>query len=199
MNRTGLSALTTAALLLLLLPATSAAQERSWYVAAGAGPSVAMGTLAEEVGNGFHLQGSVGVAPRVLPFGLRFDLFYQNFDAVEREPTINRSLGGEWFRQLSGLVNAQYALPLGTLQPYALVGGGWIREWHDDRTYYPDAQTTVNLNLGGGVHFPLLGAKGFLEARYLNIVGGEALPLRPPAFNPEVQFRSIPITLGVSF
>lgn len=188
--------LTAVALAVLFFPAISQAQ-----FAVGAGPSFPTGDLADEAVRGFHVQGSVGFAPAVLPFGLRADLFYQTFGNVEREPGINVSLGGEWFRQLGLMLNAVYGIPLGeVLAPYALVGVGYLHEWHGDRSYSGTDHNTFNLNAGLGVDVALMnGVALFVEARQLNIAGGKELSLTPPAVQSAVAFKSIPVTIGLRF
>lgn len=176
-----------------------AASAQQWQVSLGAGPSIPIARLGEEAETGYHVQGSVGYQLPSIPAGLRLDLFYQDFDAVEREPGIFVSNGGEWYRQLSAIMNFTISSPtsIGFLQPYGLIGGGYMREWHDDRTYSGKKQNTLNFNAGGGVEFPVFGSEGFLEVRLLNIFPGDALETGPPAVYPEVQFKSIPVTLGV--
>lgn len=195
--RKGLFALLAASAVMGTQPTLASAQQ--WQVSLGAGPSIPISNLGDEAETGYHVQGSVGYQLPALPAGVRLDLFYQDFDAVEREPSIHVTYGGEWYRQLSAMLNFTITAPgsLGFIQPYALVGGGYIREWHDDRTYSGKHHNTVNFNAGAGVEFPILGSEGFLEARVLNMFGGSALETGPPAVYPEVQFKSIPITFGV--
>lgn len=195
--RKGLFAFLTLAVAVGMQPASVSAQQ--WQVSLGAGPTIPVSRLGEEAETGFHVQGSVGYQLPSLPAGLRFDLLYQGFNAVEREPGIDVSYGGEWYRQIGGMLNFTVASPssIGFLQPYALIGGGYFREWHDDRTYSGKHHNTLNFNAGAGVEFPILGTEGFLEVRMLNIFGGEALETGPPAVYPETQFKSIPVTLGV--
>src|SRR5690606_19877241 len=142
-----------------------------WQFSIGAGPSVPLGDLGDEAERGFLVQTSVGYNPTNLPAGFRLDLFWQGFDAVEREPSSDVAYGGEWYRQLSALVNVVVAPPSAprAFRPYGLLGGGWMREWHDDRTYSGTVHATFNFNAGAGVEFPLFGSLGFVEARVLNV------------------------------
>jgi opacity protein-like surface antigen len=97
------------------------------------------------------------------------------------------------------MLNTTYGLALGTIEPYALVGVGWVREWHGVRSYWPTKHTSFNLNAGVGMDVPVTDRlRVLVEARQLN-VAGRALPLRSPTVNDEVQFRSIPVTVGVRF
>ncbi len=184
------------ALAVVMLPTLGHAQ-RAWDISFGAGPSFPVSELGEEAETGFHAHGLVGFQLPGFPAKLRVGAFYQNFNAVEREPSINVSLGGEWYRQLSAVVDAVIQLPMDApVQPYALVGAGWLREWHDDRTYSGKNHMTIGFNAGGGVEFPIFGVHGYLEARYMGL-GSSALETGPPAVYPEVNFKAIPVTLGV--
>jgi len=180
-------------------PSSSEAQSRSWTGSIGAGPSLPISNLADEAKTGYHMQGSLAYRRPGLPIGLRLDLFYQLFRNVEREPGLHTSLGGEWFRQANAFLSLIYAIPMGSLAPYLLVGGGWGQEWHGDRSFYGTRHGNVSVNGGAGVDFPILGTTGFVEARVMGLVSGNPLPLNPPAVQDEVRFRSIPITFGVRF
>ncbi len=188
-----------AALIAIASPATVSGQDGGWMGALGGGPSVPLGNLADEARRGYHVQGSVGYALDGLPITVRADLFYQLFRNVARDPGLHVSLGGEWFRQLNGQLSMMYRLPLGSIEPYALAGVGWGHEWHGDRTFNGTRHGNLIVNSGVGVAFPILGMSGFVEARLANLLGGEALPLNPPAVRDEVTFRSLPITFGVMF
>lgn len=182
----------------LCVPLAAQAQERVWGVSVGGGPSVPLSLLSDEAKIGQHAM--LGVSYRTpIPVTLRLELLYHNFNAVSREPSIHSTLGGEWYRQLSGVLSAKYEFGHDALRPYLLAGLSVAREWHDDRTYWTDVHVNKHLNAGAGVAFPLWGSDVFLESRYLNVAGGRALPTRPPAIHREVDFKSIPVTLGVSF
>ena len=86
----------------------------------------------------------MGFAPQALPFGLRFDLLWQELDDED-----------EWFRQIGGLANATFGIPLIFIQPYALVGGGVIRTESPDVVHvghvHGESETTVGFNAGLGL------------------------------------------------
>jgi hypothetical protein len=174
-------------------------QYRTWDVAIGAGPSLPMAALGDEVDVGYHVSASLGYRTARLPVGLRLELLYQDFDAVEREPSIFVARGGEWYRQLSGVLSATYDIPVASasLRPYGLAGIGWIREWHDDITYSGERHVTMSINVGAGLDFPILRWTGFVQARYMNLFLADPLRTGPPAVHPEVEFRSVPVTLGI--
>lgn len=193
--RQGPFAVLTLAAAVLMFPAAAQAQFKI-----GGGPSFPTGDFGDEAINGYTIHASVGYSPDVLPFGLRLDYFYADFKNVEREPSLDVSLGGEWFRQSGVMLNALYSLSVGPAAPYALVGVGFVHEWHNDRAYFGTSQNTFNLNAGVGLDVLVTDRVGlFVEARQVNVTGSSELPLRAPAVLPEVAFRSIPLTIGVRF
>jgi hypothetical protein len=172
------------------------AQARTWEFWIGGGPVIPMGELADEARTGVALQGSFVFDLPSLPVDVRADLFYHDSEAVTREPGIDVSYGGEWYRQLGSAIYGQLSVPMGGLNPYGLLGAAMVREWHGDRTFREENQTSLNVNIGVGIEFPLFGVGGFLEARYLNLLGTDELRTGPPAVHREIEFRSIPITFG---
>lgn len=187
---------------LVLVPAVAEAQ---WSFSVGGAASVPVGELSDrglsknmgwhvplhefptEARTGVHVQTSLGYQFSRLPIGVRVDLIYQDFEAVEREPGVNVSLGGEWYRQLGGLFNLTYHIDAGRVRPYALAGIGRLREWHGDRTYYPLVQWTTPLHVGAGIEVPVLGFAPFLEVKYMN----------PTKAGRDMVFQSVPVTLGI--
>jgi hypothetical protein len=199
-------ALAGGALILAALPVQSQAQV---FYSVSAGVSMPTGGLADkgasetmgttislhdfpnEASGGYHLQGSIGYSLADLPLDLRADLFFQNFDAVDRVPGVNTTIGGEWYRQFGLLVNAIYDIPLNSsrVQPYVLAGTGILREWHSDRTYYEEIQRSYPINAGVGLSFPFRRVAWTVEARYMNLTGSGEF----------AEFQGIPITFGIRF
>jgi hypothetical protein len=155
------------------------------------GTTLSLHDFPNEASGGYHLQGSLGYSLSDLPIDLRADLFFQNYDAVERIPGVNTTVGGEWYRQFGLLVNAIYDIPLNSsrVQPYVLAGTGILREWHSDRTYYEEIQRTYPINIGAGLAFPFRRVAWTVEARYMNLRGSGEF----------AEFQGIPITFGVRF
>jgi hypothetical protein len=167
-----------------VLAGPTEAQVRPWEISIAGGPSFATGDFSDVVDTGYHVQGSVGFDLPMLPIGARADLFWQELPDVE----------DEWFRQIGGLVNAVFEIPLVVIQPYGLAGVGVVRTeapevTHAGHTHATDSETTVGFNAGLGVEFPFLGMGGFVEGRYLNIFGGGNAS----------DFRTIPVTFGIRF
>lgn len=164
------------------LPEHAEAQYRPWEISIGGGPSFPTGDFSDVAGTGYHVQGSVGFDLPLLPFGLRADLLWQELDDQD-----------DWFRQVGGLANATFGLPLIFIQPYALVGAGVIRTSapdvvHGDHTHSASS-TDVGFNAGVGLDFPFVGLGGFIEARYLNVFGSDNA----------TSYRVIPVTVGIRF
>ncbi|MEX2571844.1 MAG: outer membrane beta-barrel protein [Gemmatimonadota bacterium] len=163
---------------------TAEAQLRPWQISIAGGPSFATGEFSDQAGTGYNVQGSVGFSLPLLPFGVRGDLFWQELPDEE----------DGWFRQIGGLLNAVFEVPLVIVQPYGLVGGGVLRTDtpdvdHTGHVHTGESETTVGLNAGLGIEFPFAGLGGFVEARYLNLVGG----------GDATHFQSIPVTIGIRF
>jgi len=161
------------------------AQVRPYQISIAGGPSFPTGHLSEEAGTGYNVQGSVGFGVAALPIGLRADLLWQEF------PLSGAGATGH-FRQIGGLLNGVFALPLPMLQPYALAGVGIINQTepetpHGDHAHEGHSSTDIGFNAGAGVQFPFAGMSGFAEVRWLNLVGGNT------------DARSIPVTIGIRF
>ncbi|CAN5790903.1 hypothetical protein BH23GEM6_BH23GEM6_01510 [soil metagenome] len=159
------------------------AQVRPYQISIAGGPSFPTGELKDEAGTGYNVQGSVGFGVRMLPIGLRADLLWQEFPLS--------GVDGH-FRQIGGLLNGVFALPLPQLQPYALAGVGVINHRepetpHGGHAHEGQSSTDFGFNAGAGVQFPFAGMSGFAEVRWLNLVGGNS------------EARSIPVTIGIRF
>jgi hypothetical protein len=169
---------------LVMAPHVAEAQVRPWEISIAGGPSIPVGDLGSEANLGYHVQGSVGFGLPLLPFGLRADLLWQEVPDVH----------DGWFRQIGGLANAVFGVPMVVIQPYGLLGVGLIRTeepevHHGDHAHTGATETTVGFNIGGGLDFPFMGLTGFLEVRYLNLFGG----------GDATHFQTVPISVGIRF
>ena len=172
--------------LLLVAAATSSAeaQLRPWEISIAGGPSFPTGELADEAGTGYHVQGSIGFDLPLLPFGLRADALWQEVPDDQ----------DEWFRQIGGIANATFGIPLIIVEPYALAGVGFLRTetpetTHGGHTHDGETESLVGFNAGLGLEFPFAGLGGFIEARYLNLFGG----------GDATHYQTIPVTVGIRF
>jgi opacity protein-like surface antigen len=183
MRRRSVAALA-GALGVILAAGTAEAQLRPWEISIAGGPSFPVGELRDEAGTGFHVQGSVGFDLGALPFGVRLDALWQEVPDVTEG----------WFRQVGGLANLTFGLPISVISPYALVGVGYLRTTepdvdHGDHGHEGGAENLLGVNAGIGIEFPFAGLGGFIEARYLNLAGsGEA-----------THFRVVPVSIGIRF
>lgn len=163
----------------MALPSATSAQARPFSIGISGGPNLPVGRFADEVGTGFHVQGSLGFTPRLLPVGVRADLLYQSFP--------DEHSGS--FTEIGGMLNALLGLPLPLARPYAIGGVGLINHnepdvQHGGHTHTGENHTTFGFNVGAGVQFGFLGLTGVMEARYLD--AGE-------------DHRSIPLSFGIRF
>jgi hypothetical protein len=160
------------------LPTAADAQIPGLRLGIAGGPSVPLGTLADEAGTGFHLRGGLGLEIPLLPIGVRGDLLWQQFP--------DEHAGN--FTQLGGLINATWRLPFPIVQPYLVGGGGFMRydepdQPHGDHVDDGESGTNFAFAAGAGVQLRLLGFGGFVEARYLDWG----------------RHRAIPLTVGITF
>jgi hypothetical protein len=156
----------------------SHAQVRPFTIGISGGPSFPTGDLGDETSTGYHVQGSVGFGLAMLPIGLRLDALWQELPDVH-DGTM---------RQIGGLLNGTFGLPLGVAQPYGLVGVGLLNSTEAEE-HGGGSENTLGFNAGVGIQFPFVGMSGVIEARYLNLFGsGEA-----------THFQSIPVSFGIRF
>lgn len=153
------------------------AQLRPWEISIAGGPSFTTGDFSEVAGTGYHVQGSIGFGVPMLPFGVRVDALWQEVPA---------EVGDEYYRQIGGLVNATFGVPLVVIEPYGLVGAGYIST---DSPFAQENEANIGFNAGLGLEFPFMGLAGFAEARYLNLLGGDEAK----------AFQSIPVSVGIRF
>jgi hypothetical protein len=164
----------------------AAQQLRPWEISIAGGPSFARGDFGAEANTGFHVQGSVGFGLPLFPMGLRADLLWQELPVT--------GVDGEWFRQIGGLLNGTFGLPLAVIEPYGLVGVGFLRNeepaiQHGGHVHTGGTENLIGFNAGLGLDFPFMGLTGFLEGRFLNLFGtGEA-----------THFQTIPVSIGIRF
>jgi len=164
----------------------------SFTWSAGAGMSVPTGDLSNGAANGFHLQGTSSYHRLGWPIDIRGELAYnqfgeKNYSVAGARPnqTINYASKSS---SIAGFVDASYSLnAVGRMRPY-LLGGPGIYNTRAEQTPAGGTATTtsetrVGYNVGGGMNFPMIGRRAYLEARYQHVN----------------QAAWIPITLGIRF
>ena len=153
------------------------------------GVAIPVGTLRDTQGTGFRVDGHVGIAPALIPLGLRFDVGYDRLSG--------KHIGGESYGNASvwsGTLNGLLRLPIdANVYPYALLGLGL----YSTKSYGGDQlqrRTKLGLDFGGGAVIPIGGVNTFLEAKFVNVFSGTV-----NASNGGVAARYLPITVGINF
>jgi len=159
---------------------------------AGAGMSVPTGDLSNGAANGYHVQGTSSYRRLGWPISVRGELAFHQFG--QKDFTVAGARPGQTIsytgksRSMAGIVDASYSLnTVGRMRPY-LLGGPGVYNTRAELTRAGGTPTTssdtkVGMNVGGGMDFPLMGQRAFLEARYHHVD----------------QAAWIPITLGIRF
>jgi hypothetical protein len=167
-----------AAALGLALSATNVAAQVS--LAIGAGPTVALGDLANVVDKvGYHARGSATIGIPLFPVAVRVDGLYSMHPGDVEEYTA-----------MAGSVNAVFSLPMIGITPYLIGGVGMYKQKFDDVEdvgHEHEATTDLGFNGGAGVRIGLPGLSVFAEARLHHIPGDVEAT------------RFAPITLGLRF
>lgn len=186
-------------LAVILCAPTSSAQRAKSYSpvssftwSAGAGMSVPTGDLSNGASNGFHLQGTSSYHRQRWPIDVRAELAYHQFGEKDysiagTRPNQTISYTGK-SRSIAGIVDASYSLnTIGRMRPYLLGGPGVYNTRAEQTpaggTTATSSETSVGYNVGGGMNFPMIGHRAYLEARYQHVN----------------QAAWIPITLGIRF
>jgi hypothetical protein len=162
---------------------TAEAQYRPWEISIGGGPTIPRGDFAELAKTGYHVQASVG-SKSSLPVGIRADVLWQELKDEE----------AEWYRQVGGALNATYEVPLMSIEPYVLAGGSYLRTEspevaHEGHEHAAESENLLGFHAGAGIEFPFMGLRGFIEGRFLNLLGGDEAK----------AFQAIPVTFGIRF
>ena len=165
MKRISLTVATLAAGALML--ATGAEAQARLGLAAGL--AVPTGNLADFTKSGFNVEGSVEFRPASMPFGLRADVFFNQF-ALDEDVT---DVGGN-VRMIGGALNAVFQMAGVAASPYLVVGPSITNaDANVDAGEDPEGETKFGLQGGIGVKFPLSGFTSKIEARYNTIFTDE--------------------------
>jgi hypothetical protein len=161
--------------LVLCLPIAARAQA-SFLVMGGVAAPV--GRLGDFTDIGYNLGAGVNIGAPALPVGVRLEGAYNNFGWKGN----NRSTS-----IISGTANAIFNIGPQRDAPYLIAGLGIYNRNSDG---FVSSATTVGINGGGGLRFPLTGFSTFFEARYHIMLGSN---------NDAANFQFIPITFGLIF
>ena len=151
---------------------TAAAQDapaRAFTFGVSGGLSVPMGDFADGVKSGFNAGAHLAFKPAALPFGVRVEGQFNQFDLKGLED-LGADVDGS-ARIISGTVNGVFGVPAASsaFRPYLIAGVGAYNE----RVKFDflgesesESQTKLGINGGVGIEFGLSGLATFIEARY---------------------------------
>jgi len=170
-----------AAIAFATLAGTARAQQPIQFGVAG-GVSLPTSDLSDQVKAGFNLAGSITLKSPALPFGVRIEGAWDQFD-------LKGSTDGN-FRVLSLTGNGVLEFPSST--PVKLYGIGGVGVYNgrtsvdvSGGTLTSNSENKFGFNLGGGVRMPLGTLDTYIEARYHRIT--------------DVDLSYIPVTFGIRF
>ena len=144
-----------------------------------AGAALPTSDLSNIASTGFNVTGTVGIAPALIPLGIRIDGAYNRFSLK------NGVSGDVHFTSLTG--NLVYKIPSEAVAPYLIGGAGWYNSGGTVTGLGGGSSNHFGWNAGGGISMPLSGFDTFLEARYNQVQGSGG------------SLKYIPITFGVMF
>ena len=165
--------------LALIIPIAVSAQTS--FVAMG-GVSAPVGRLGDFTDIGYNVAAGINVGGPMLPIGLRFEGGYNGFGF---------KTGGGDTRIITGTANGIFNVGKTSDAPYLIAGLGiYNRSFSTTNAGYGSGRTTIGINGGGGLRFPLSGLTTFFEARYHIMLGNTA---------DQTNYQFIPITFGIAF
>ena len=153
---------------------TAAAQDvtaRAFTFGVSGGLSVPLGDFADGVKSGFNAGAHLAFKPAALPFGLRVEGQFNQFDLKGLEDDGEELEVDGNARIISGTVNGVFGVPAASsaFRPYLIAGVG---AYNEKVTFdflgesLSESQTKLGINGGVGIEFGLSGLATFIEARY---------------------------------
>ena len=139
--------------LLVSWPRVASAQQvdvRTISFGIGGGVSIPFGATSDSYKTGFNGSASVRIDLGSLPWAVRAEFSYQNFELKPGVIPAAATPGGGTGTLLAGIGSAEFYLWRGNIRPYLLAGGGAysVRTEYDAAT--PAAQSEVRLGVRGG-------------------------------------------------
>lgn len=145
--------------------AAAEAQLLDMHVSAGA--AIGLARTGVFFPGGVQAQGGVRVSLARLPVAFQVDGGWLRFTGDSETLGIDGVHATQWSAALSTVWKVPVS-PRAPVRPYALVGGGFHRRPSIDPLGL--AFTAVGLHAGGGVDFRAAGLRGFVEARYVDVL-----------------------------
>jgi len=175
---------TVAALAALALPAATSQAQMSYGLAAGL--SAPMGDFGKATDVGYHVTGLATVSAPLVPFGLRFEASFSEFNYS--------GASSAKARLLYATANAEFSSP-GIIGPY-VIGGVGIYHASAECNTCTTSSTKGGVNGGVGLKFGLGALAAFVEARY-HYIAGASDPTNGGVSGSSTQF--IPVSFGIKF
>jgi opacity protein-like surface antigen len=153
-----------------LVSATAAAQANTrptFGVSAGA--AFPTGDFGDGFKSGYEVGVNIGFTPSTMPFGVRFDGAFNQFDAKDVDDVSSKIL-----RVTANAILGSKTVAPGSVRPYAIAGVGVYNVKAEARVgnaTVSSSETKLGLNGGAGIDLPLSGISAFLEARYNHVFG----------------------------
>lgn len=165
----------------MTVPALASAQTR---ISIAGGASAPVGSLGDATGIGYNAAGGVNFGGTSLPVTIRLEGGINSF-------SLKNNVDGD-IRIITGTANAIFNLSKTPDSPYLIGGlGAYNRRVSGQRlSGFDTGKTSLGINGGGGLRFPLSGISTFFEARYHVMLGDS---------NTGSNYQFIPITFGIMF
>lgn len=164
-----------------VLSAAPSLQAQTSLMVSG-GLNAPVGRLGDIADMGYIINAGLNLGGPFIPVGARLEGSYSE---------LGYQGGGGNVRLISGTANAVFNLGATHDAPYLIAGVGAYNRSSGSSTFgYGNGSTTVGINGGAGLRFPLNGLSTFFEARYHVMLGNAA---------DGTNYQFIPITFGISF
>lgn len=160
----------------------------------GGGVSVPFSSARDDYRNGFNGGAFVRLDFGRVPWAVRADFSYQNFELQPGQIPVLGQPGGGTGTLLGGIGSAQYYLRPGKLRPYLLAGAGAysVRTEFDAQALATKSETRFGVRGGAGVLLTLGSLLLYAE-------GGVDHILPPSGGAGGDAVRAAPLTVGVVF
>lgn len=153
------------------------------------GLALPTGDFGDGAKSGFEVGAQIGFSSAALPFGLRIDGAYDQFESKATSSAKSKILSFTGNAVFGGT-----AAP-GSVRPYALAGLGVYNlkgEVRIGNVTSSSAETKFGLNGGAGIDLPLSGIAAFIEARFHFVMSSDDDSNRG-------NTTYIPVVVGIRF
>ena len=162
------------------------------------GATFPLSDLKDEAKTGWNAGALVNIGVPLVPVSFRIDGQWQQMQGKDFDAGAGFTDRTD-FRIIDGTANVVYTFGAALPTKFYLIGGIGVynERAKDQATDVTASSTKFGLNGGVGFKFQLTGFATFIEARYHNIIHGEAIGDVGSNHAPSLQI--IPITVGITF